>query len=104
MRTDFFDWEDKQLVQIALEFENEVIRVTWDYVAPRMTKSKRTASQLRLRFASLKRTFGKTLKNFPRCFLGEYEPPRLLVSSDKYLFGLRAGAHNRIATQHHSSH
>ncbi|KAG1691652.1 hypothetical protein DVH05_026815 [Phytophthora capsici] len=84
MRTNFFDWEDKQLVQIALESENEGIRATWDYVAPRMTKPKRTASQFRLRLASLKRTYGKALKNFPRCFLGEYEPPRLLDSSDKY--------------------
>ncbi|KAF1780667.1 hypothetical protein GQ600_11248 [Phytophthora cactorum] len=28
MRTNFLDWEDKQLVQTALEFEREGIRVT----------------------------------------------------------------------------
>ena len=46
MRTSFHDWEDKQLVQIALEFEKEGVRVTWEYVARRMAQSKRTACQL----------------------------------------------------------
>ncbi|KAE9110551.1 hypothetical protein PF007_g11826 [Phytophthora fragariae] len=46
MRTKFLDWEDKQIVQIALEFENEGIRATGDYVARRMDKSKRTTREL----------------------------------------------------------
>ncbi|KAG3180120.1 hypothetical protein PC116_g18071 [Phytophthora cactorum] len=70
MRTSFLDCEDKQLVQIALEFEREGIRVTWAYVARRMAKSKRTATEPRLRLPSLKRTHGKAVKNFPRCFSG----------------------------------
>ncbi|KAG3063100.1 hypothetical protein PI124_g11158 [Phytophthora idaei] len=81
MRTSFLDWEAKHLVQIALELENEGIWVTWDYVARHMAKSKRTASQLRLRLTSLKRTYGKTVKNFPRCVFGGTAPGRCLLSS-----------------------
>ncbi|EGZ30598.1 hypothetical protein PHYSODRAFT_374189, partial [Phytophthora sojae] len=60
--------EDKQLVQIALQFEIEGLRITWDYVARQMEKTKRTSRELRLRLASLKRTYGKSIRNFPRCF------------------------------------
>ncbi|KAG3172538.1 hypothetical protein PC128_g18509 [Phytophthora cactorum] len=81
MRTSFLDWEAKQLVQIAPELENEDIWVTWDYVARHMAKSKRTASQLRFRLTSLKRTYGKTVKNFPRCFFGGTAPGRCLLLS-----------------------
>uniref|UniRef100_H3H6C1 SLC26A/SulP transporter domain-containing protein n=1 Tax=Phytophthora ramorum TaxID=164328 RepID=H3H6C1_PHYRM len=81
MRTSFLDWEDKQLVQIAYEFEKEGIRITWAYVVRRMTKSKRTAAELRLRLASLKRTYGKFVKDFPRCFFGGSAPERCLLSS-----------------------
>ncbi|KAF1782910.1 histone H3-K79 methyltransferase [Phytophthora cactorum] len=68
MRTSFQDWKDKALVSIALQFDKEVIRITWSYVARRMAKSKRTGSELRLRLTSLKRTYGKTLSRFPPCF------------------------------------
>ncbi|KAG3111859.1 hypothetical protein PI124_g8280 [Phytophthora idaei] len=81
MRTNFLDWEDKQLVQTALEFEREGIRVTWAYVARRMAKSKRTATEPRLRLASLKRTYGTAVKDFPRCFFGGSAPERRLLSS-----------------------
>jgi len=85
MATSFLDWEDKQLVQIALEFEREGIRVTWSYVARRMAKSKRTASQLRLRLVSLKRTYGKEIKNFPRCFFSGSAPEHRLLSTGRHL-------------------
>ncbi|KAL4146500.1 hypothetical protein PRNP1_012364 [Phytophthora ramorum] len=81
MRTSFLDWEDKQLVRIAYEFEKEDIRITWAYVVRRMTKSKRTATELRLRLASLKRTYGKFVKDFPRCFFGGSAPERCFLSS-----------------------
>ncbi|KAG2897436.1 hypothetical protein JG687_00012666 [Phytophthora cactorum] len=57
MRTSFQDWEDKLLVQIALQFEHEGLRITWNYVARRMAKTKRSGRELRQRLASLKRTY-----------------------------------------------
>jgi hypothetical protein len=81
MRTTFRDWEDKQLVQIALVFENEGVRVAWEYVARCMAKSKRIASQLRMRLAALKRTYGKVIKGFPPCFIGGSAPGQRLLSS-----------------------
>ncbi|KAF1787089.1 hypothetical protein PC116_g22334 [Phytophthora cactorum] len=77
LRTSFHDWEDKQLVRIALEFENEGIRVTWDYVARRMERSSRTPCRL----ATLKRTYGKRVRDFPRCSFSSATPGRLLLSS-----------------------
>ncbi|KAG6946903.1 hypothetical protein JG687_00016458 [Phytophthora cactorum] len=58
------------MLQIARQLELEGLRITWSYVARCMSKSKRTAQELRLRLASLKRTHGKTLPNFPPCFFG----------------------------------
>ncbi|GMF20182.1 unnamed protein product [Phytophthora fragariaefolia] len=43
MHTTFLDWEDNLLVQIAVEFEVEGIRVTWEYVARRMRRLLPTA-------------------------------------------------------------
>ncbi|KAG2911380.1 hypothetical protein PC129_g24373 [Phytophthora cactorum] len=77
MRTSFADAEDKLLVQIAFQFEREGLRITWDYVVRRM-KTKRPARQFRLRLASLKRTYGKSISGFPPCFLGGLYSRRLL--------------------------
>ncbi|KAG2897008.1 hypothetical protein PC116_g21353 [Phytophthora cactorum] len=33
MRTSFSDAEDKELVQIAFQFEGEGLSITWEYVA-----------------------------------------------------------------------
>ncbi|ETI30553.1 hypothetical protein F443_22325, partial [Phytophthora nicotianae P1569] len=77
MHTSFTDAEDKLLVQIAFQFEKEGLRVTWDYVARQM-KTKRSARQLRLRLASLKRTYGKAISGFPPCFLRGMSSRRLL--------------------------
>ncbi|KAF1788199.1 hypothetical protein GQ600_3973 [Phytophthora cactorum] len=77
----FHDWEDKQLVRIALEFENEGIRVTWDYVARRMERSRRTPCELKVRLATLKRTYGKRVRDFPRCSFSSATQGRLLLSS-----------------------
>uniref|UniRef100_H3GF66 Uncharacterized protein n=1 Tax=Phytophthora ramorum TaxID=164328 RepID=H3GF66_PHYRM len=46
-----------------------------------MAKSKRTATQLRLLLAALKRTYGKAVKDFPRCFFSGSAPGRCLLSS-----------------------
>ncbi|KAG4238039.1 hypothetical protein PC116_g13921 [Phytophthora cactorum] len=80
MRTSFADAEDKLVVQIAFQFEREGLRITWDYVARRM-KTKRPARQLRLRLASLKRTYGKSISGLPPCFLGGLYSRRLLSAS-----------------------
>ncbi|KAG3068051.1 hypothetical protein PC122_g17106 [Phytophthora cactorum] len=72
--------EDKLVVQIAFQFEREGLRITWDYVARRM-KTKRPARQLRLRLASLKRTYGKSISGLPPCFLGGLYSRRLLSAS-----------------------
>ncbi|POM59084.1 Histone methylation protein [Phytophthora palmivora] len=74
MATTFQDWEDKQLVQIALRFELEGLRITWDYVAHQMKRTKRPASELRTRLATLKRTNGKTISKFQPCFFGSVKP------------------------------
>ncbi|KAE8879547.1 hypothetical protein PF005_g10708 [Phytophthora fragariae] len=82
MRTSFQDWEDKQLVQIALQFEIEGMRITWAYVARRMAESKRTASQLQLRLNSLKKTYGKTIADFPPCCFSSASRLRPLLLSE----------------------
>ncbi|GMF57164.1 unnamed protein product [Phytophthora fragariaefolia] len=69
MRTSFTDSEDKLLVQIAYQFEREGLQVTWDYLARRM-ETTRSPQQLRLRLSSLKRTYGKFIRDFPKCFFG----------------------------------
>ncbi|KAG3117961.1 hypothetical protein PI125_g3329 [Phytophthora idaei] len=82
MRTSFHDWEDKQLVRTALEFENEGIRVTWGYVARgRMERLRRTPRELKVRLATLKGTYGKRVRDFPRCFFSGATPGRFLLSS-----------------------
>ncbi|KAG3231755.1 hypothetical protein PI124_g23151 [Phytophthora idaei] len=58
MRTSFLDSEDKALVQVALLFERDGLRITWADVARRV-KTKRAPTELRLRLANLKRTYGK---------------------------------------------
>ncbi|KAE8902017.1 hypothetical protein PF003_g13826 [Phytophthora fragariae] len=77
MRTSFTDSEDKLLVQIAFQFEREGLRITWDYVGRRM-KTKRTARQLQIRLSNLKRTYGKSLSDFPPCFFSGMTSRRLL--------------------------
>ncbi|OWZ10441.1 hypothetical protein PHMEG_00016708 [Phytophthora megakarya] len=57
MRTSFTDEENKLLVQIAYQFEREGLRITWDYVARRVNRT-RAPNAFRLRLASLKRTYG----------------------------------------------
>ncbi|KAG3201971.1 hypothetical protein PC128_g3562 [Phytophthora cactorum] len=81
MRTSFHDWEDKQLVRIALEFENEGTRVTWDYVVRRMERLRLTPRELKVRLTTLKGTYGKRVRDFPRCFFCGATPDRLLLSS-----------------------
>ncbi|KAF1779086.1 hypothetical protein GQ600_12648 [Phytophthora cactorum] len=80
MRTSFSDAEDKELVQIAFQFEREGLRITWDYVARRM-RTQRMAKQPRLRLASLRRTYGKSTRAFPPCCFGGLVPSRLLTAS-----------------------
>ncbi|KAF1780794.1 hypothetical protein GQ600_4990 [Phytophthora cactorum] len=66
MRTSLEDLEDKQLVQIELQFERQDLRITWTYVAQRMSKTKRSAQQLRLRLEALKHTYRRSLRAYPR--------------------------------------
>ncbi|KAG3174338.1 hypothetical protein PC128_g18073 [Phytophthora cactorum] len=49
------------MLQIARQLELEGLRITWSYVARCMSKSKRTAQELRLRLASLKHPFASTV-------------------------------------------
>ncbi|OWY92332.1 Histone methylation protein [Phytophthora megakarya] len=68
MRTSLSDEEDKLLlVQIAYQFEREGLRITWEYVARRINRT-RTPSVFRLQLKSLKRTYGNKLANSPRGF------------------------------------
>ncbi|KAL3660532.1 hypothetical protein V7S43_014287 [Phytophthora oleae] len=77
MRTGFLDWKDKALVQIASQFERKGARVMWRYIAWCIPKSKHSGRKLQLRLASLKRTYGKKVTNFPRCIFSGSPPPRL---------------------------
>ncbi|KAJ8579186.1 hypothetical protein ON010_g5 [Phytophthora cinnamomi] len=100
MRTSFSDSEDKALVQIAFLFEREGLRITWEYVARQM-RTNRPVRQLKCRLASLKRTYGKSLKDFPRCFFG-----RRLFREDTVVYGpgllpVRGRQALRTATQDH---
>ncbi|KAG3060758.1 hypothetical protein PC116_g23917 [Phytophthora cactorum] len=81
MRTSFQDWKDKALVSIALQFDKEVIRITWSYVARRMAKSKRTGSELRLRLTSLKRTEALDLVEPEAASSNELEKAKAVVGS-----------------------
>ncbi|KAG3079251.1 hypothetical protein PI125_g20768 [Phytophthora idaei] len=74
MRTNFLNWEDKTLVQLAHQFEREGLRITWRYVEHRVAKLKSTGRELQLRLASLKRTNGKQLSNVPPYFFGGSSP------------------------------
>ncbi|KUG01268.1 hypothetical protein AM587_10001002 [Phytophthora nicotianae] len=102
MRTSFTDAEDKLLVQIAYEFEKEGIRVTWSYVARRM-RTMRPSNELRIRLASLKRTYGKSLHDFPRCFFASSNGTALLSrrrpSGGRQGSGTRAIQRGLIATE-----
>eukprot|EP00644_Phytophthora_capsici_P012141 jgi/Phyca11/106714/e_gw1.12.687.1 len=66
------DTEDNLLMQIVYQFAREGLRVTWSYVAQRMY-TRRSFNKLRVRIASLKRTYGKLLQNFPLCFFASAE-------------------------------
>ncbi|KAF1773517.1 histone H3-K79 methyltransferase [Phytophthora cactorum] len=103
MRTSFQDWEDKLLVQIALQFEHEGLRITWDNVARRMAKTKRSGRKLRQRLVSLKRTYGKHIQDFPPCFFGcirsTVRPRFTSVTLPPLLHQLSASAAPKAASQ-----
>jgi hypothetical protein len=105
MRTSFTDNEDKLLVQIALQFEREGLRITWAYVARRM-KTKRSANELRLRLTSLKSTYGKTISTFPRCFFSGLPSRGVLVARARPphspATNTRTTTPSRSHTLHHS--
>ncbi|KAL3668655.1 hypothetical protein V7S43_005954 [Phytophthora oleae] len=67
MRTEFLDGEDKQLFSLALEYELAGKRISWNDLARRM-RGKRRPRELEQRLRALKRTYGKCLTRFPRCF------------------------------------
>ncbi|KAF1787674.1 hypothetical protein GQ600_18943 [Phytophthora cactorum] len=75
MRTSFLDSEDKALVQIALLFDHDGLRITSAYV-PRRMKTKRAPQELHLRLSSLKRTYAKGVRDFSRCYFksNSFEP------------------------------
>ncbi|KAK1945818.1 hypothetical protein P3T76_002866 [Phytophthora citrophthora] len=67
MRTDFQDAEDKKLVWLALDYELAGQRIIWKDLARKM-RGKRQPRELESRLRALKRTYGKVLARFPRCF------------------------------------
>ncbi|OWZ03519.1 Histone methylation protein, partial [Phytophthora megakarya] len=71
--TSFLDGEDKQLVSLALEYESAGKRIAWDDLASRMRK-KRPWREFYERLRALKRTYGKDLAAFPRCFFPRAVP------------------------------
>lgn len=50
------------------------------YVAQRMSRSKRSNQQLQLRLASLKRTYGRSLRDYSPCFFSGPAPRRILAA------------------------
>ncbi|KAF1784382.1 hypothetical protein GQ600_1273 [Phytophthora cactorum] len=46
-----------------------------------MERSRRTPRELKVSLATLKRTYGKRVRDFPRCFFSGATPGRLLLSS-----------------------
>ncbi|KAL4128910.1 hypothetical protein PRIC2_007890 [Phytophthora ramorum] len=67
MRTSFTDVQDKRLVALALEYESQRKRVKWKEIAHAM-RGKHSAKALESRLCVLKRTYGRDLARFPRCF------------------------------------
>ncbi|KAG3176220.1 hypothetical protein PC128_g17386 [Phytophthora cactorum] len=69
MRTSVHDREDIALAQFAQRFERESLRSTWEHVAGWLATIKRTTRELKMRLASLKKTFGKCGKKLSNVFI-----------------------------------
>ncbi|OWZ16824.1 hypothetical protein PHMEG_0009324, partial [Phytophthora megakarya] len=67
--------EDKLRVQIAAQFEGEGLQVTCIHAA-RQIHGARASKDLHLRMESLKRTYRKVIRDFPRCFFGDQHTRR----------------------------
>ncbi|KAE8978407.1 hypothetical protein PR001_g24853 [Phytophthora rubi] len=71
--TSFTDTQDKRLVVLALEYESQSKRVVWKEVA-RAMRGKHSTQALENRLRVLKRTYGRDLARFPRCFFSTASP------------------------------
>ncbi|CAI5720405.1 unnamed protein product [Hyaloperonospora brassicae] len=66
--SDFTDDEDRQLVQLALQFLRSRRQILWDTLTQQMKGTKKPKEALRQRLKTLKRTHGRDLGNFPAWF------------------------------------
>jgi hypothetical protein len=76
--SDFSDKDDRDLVQLVVEFQDEKGKIDWQRVATRFGPRK-TKLALRQRLKTLKRTHGRRLEAFPRhllCVVPQRLPPR----------------------------
>jgi hypothetical protein len=76
--SNFSDREDRDIVQLALQYEYVQKRAVWAAVAERMKYSKRDPRALRMRPNTLKSTHGKFLREFPLWFFLSPTQVRLL--------------------------
>jgi hypothetical protein len=72
---------------LALEYESQHKRVRWKEVA-RAMRGKRSAQELECRLRVLKRTYGRELARFPRCFFSSVPttaPPSVIAPQTTHL-------------------
>ncbi|KUF86241.1 hypothetical protein AM587_10004063 [Phytophthora nicotianae] len=62
--SDFTDDEDRQLVQLALQFSRNNQNILWDKLTQLMKGTKKSKNALRQRLKTLKRTHGSDLEKF----------------------------------------
>lgn len=74
MRTSFSDGEDRQLVALALRYQQQRQRIAWTAVALAMRRSKRSPRELEMRLKVLKRTYGRDLARFPSSLRSQLQP------------------------------
>ena len=80
--SNFTDREDRDLVQLAKDYEDHQSRVCWAVVAGKMKYSKKCARVLRQRLTTLKITHGKLLREFPAWY---FVPARRNATSARAL-------------------
>ncbi|POM60612.1 Histone methylation protein [Phytophthora palmivora] len=80
VRTSFCFDDDKELVQLARNYEQDGARISWRDVAHRMRRTRHNANALHQRLKSLMRTHGSRLAQFPRNYFTPVQRPRAVQS------------------------
>ena len=72
--SDFSDVEDHLLFQLVKAASDSGEQLSWKKIAEQMKKTKKSQHAIRIRFKTLKRTYGSNLDGFPRRFYRALDP------------------------------